>query len=150
MPLLDRKTIRDVNRAIRDGLRYRRRRARRAPCIAVVDPDHFRRGTIVGTLQRAGFVTLNAVDAHEASRLLAVESIDLVAMAVEPSDGPSLDALAQVRRRRPEIPVLVLFPDGSDPARAEPIARGIGASSTLIRPVGSRVLLRSVKKLLEH
>ena len=150
MPFMDRKSIRELNRAIDEGLRYRRRRERRAPCIAVVDPDHFRRGTLVGSLQRAGYVALNAVDAAEVWRLLAREQIDLVALVVDPTDAPGLSSLAEVRKRRPGVPVVVLFSEDATAENIRSVAEELRAAEALPAPVGATRLLRSVAKLLEH
>lgn len=76
--------------------------------VLVVDDDRHLLEALCATLELAGTSVLGASDGASALELLAARDIGLVIsdVGMAPMDGLAL--LAEVRRRRPEVPVALM------------------------------------------
>lgn len=78
------------------------------PRVMVVDDEPLLRKALARDLERAGFATLAAPSGNEASELALREPVDLVITDVRMADGDGLGLLAELQRRQPELPVILI------------------------------------------
>lgn len=116
-----------------------------SPRILLVEDDEFVRSVVTAQLSTLGYRVLTAADAGEAlAALERGEPADLLMTDVlmpGPMDGYAL--AAQVRRRRPELPVL--YASGSAVERDD---AGTPAAPSLQKPYGLRELDAKVREAL--
>src|SRR5436190_23861277 len=81
--------------------------------ILLADPDPTTREALSALAQRRSFELLSSTDGIRALRMALEESLDLVIVEQQLPHRSGLDMLADLRKRRPELPVAVLSAFGS-------------------------------------
>jgi CheY-like chemotaxis protein len=113
--------------------------------IAVVDDDDAMVETLCDVLELHGWSPVRAANGVDAVDLVTREQIDVVLMDIRMPVMNGVDALGEIRRRRPHARV-VLFTASAAPdllTRAETY----GAAHVLKKPVDTRVLLSVLEGL---
>jgi len=108
--------------------------------IVLVDDDPALRGLLRATLPEDAYEVVEAGDARSAVETIEREAVDLVVLDWLLPDGTGGEVLAQVKARRPTLPVIVLTADAG--ALAE------GADAFLTKPFSPVELLDLVERLL--
>jgi len=114
--------------------------------VLVVDDDRHLLEALCATLELAGISVLGANDGASALELLDARDIGLVIsdVGMAPMDGIAL--LAEVRRRRPEIPVALMTAYGVVEQAVE--AMRAGAADYLTKPIEAEALVALANRLL--
>jgi len=114
--------------------------------VLVVDDDKHLLEALCATLELAGISVLGANDGASALELLDARDIGLVIsdVGMAPMDGLAL--LAEVRRRRPEIPVALMTAYGVVEQAVE--AMRAGAADYLTKPIEAQALVALAGRLL--
>jgi CheY-like chemotaxis protein len=126
----------------------------RAVCIAVPEPTTGGRVLLVEdepvlarvysrALVAAGFIVDLAADGSEGFERLLSGSYDVVVSDVRMPRLNGLDLLQQVRRLRPNVPVVLITAQLDE--RAYELARELGAARYLLKPVTMEQLARAVQ-----
>ena len=107
--------------------------------VLIVEDDAALREALTDTLSTSGYAVLAAANGIEALEIFARETITVVVsdVAMEPMDGQAL--LAELKRRRPDIPVILMTAYGS-------IAQAVtamhhGAADYLVKPFAAQALI---------
>ena len=99
---------------------------------------------LFGRSHRIGFVA-TAVDGRAA---LERDRVDLLLLEARLPDGNGLDMLTEIRRRWPQLPIVLLTAFGSERICAEAFRRG--ARDYLSKPVDRESLRRAVQLILDE
>jgi CheY-like chemotaxis protein len=101
--------------------------------VLVVDDEKLVRDLTVLVLERAGYEVVSADSARQALELVETHSIDLVVTDVVMPDLTGVELLAEIRERRPDLPVVLMTGGSPDPARTKnPLE--VGASAIVFKP----------------
>jgi two-component system response regulator HydG len=103
---------------------------------------------LTSMLKSPGHVIEQASSNQLAARLTMRNDIDMVLAGVEPNNGDMRELLALIRRKNPQLPVVLLFPR-LEPARAKEALR-LGAMAVLSYPVPAAELRAAVLQALEQ
>jgi len=118
------------------------------PCILVIEDDVPIRRGIVDALRFAGYEPLEA-DNGDAGLALAVRTdCDLVLLDLILPRRPGLEVLAQVRRDRPTLPVIILTAKGGEDDRVKGLK--LGADDYVVKPFSIKELLARVAAVLRR
>ena len=90
--------------------------------ILIVHPEPSLLALLSSMLQSLGHGIDEASNDRVAVRMLERGGINLVLAGVDPSDGDCLELLTYVRRKQPQVPVILLFPT-PNPDRAREATR---------------------------
>ena len=114
--------------------------------VLVVEEDRELLEAVCTTLELAGICALGASDGVSALELLAARDVGLVLsdVGMAPMDGIAL--LGEVRRRRPDVPVVLMTAYGVIEQAVE--AMRAGAADYLTKPVEAQQMLTLVRNLL--
>jgi two-component system chemotaxis response regulator CheY len=120
------------------------------PRVLVVDDDPTTRRLLTHTLRRNGYEVTAAEDGHQALEALDREGADLV---LTDRNMPLVDGLALLKALRASavhrrVPVIMVT--SSSDERDQPEAEAEGATAFLTKPVGSRELLATVRRVLNE
>ena len=116
--------------------------------ILVVEDEAALRLALSGLFKREGHEVVLATNAKEAAAALAEGSIDLVLTDLALGKGGSgLDVLAEARKGRPELPVIVVTAHGSEKLAVE--AMKAGAAHYVPKPFDEGNLRARLRKILE-
>jgi two-component system chemotaxis response regulator CheY len=120
------------------------------PRVLVVDDDPTTRRLLTHTLKRNGYEVTAAEDGHQALEVLALEGADLI---LTDRNMPQVDGLALLKALRASdahrrVPVIMVT--NSSDERDQPEAEAEGATAFLTKPVGSRELLETVRRVLNE
>jgi DNA-binding NtrC family response regulator len=118
----------------------------RKPTILLVDDDTGVRFGLAMFLARRGHVVVEAGSCTEA--LAAFDAPDLVLLDFRLPDGDSLEVLAEMRRRSPDVPIVMLTAHGSIPLAVEAVKRG--ATDFVTKPVEPGALYNLLTKVAAH
>ncbi len=112
--------------------------------VLVVEDDHDLLEAVCTTLELAGFPVLGAGDGANALDLMAERDVSLVLtdVGMEPMDGLTL--LGEVRRRWPEVPVVLMTAYGV--IEQAVAAMRAGASDYLTKPIDAEALVALVRR----
>ena len=119
--------------------------------ILVIDDDPLLRAIAGEILMGAGYTVLEAEDGVAGMETLDVAPIDLIITDMLMPEMDGVEAILNIRRLRPAIPVIAI----SAGAKHQPagdllrLARGLGADATLSKPLKKGELLALVEQLLE-
>jgi CheY-like chemotaxis protein len=114
--------------------------------VVIVDDDDEIRGLLLRTLPVDGFELLEARDGREALALIARETPDLVLLDWNMPNASGGDVLAELTRRKLDVPVIVLT--ANDDPRLRQIAAAHKADVFLAKPFSPLELLRAIERLL--
>lgn len=116
--------------------------------ILVVEDDPAIRAGVVTCLELEGFAVATAVDAASGRRAALHGEHDLVLLDLVLPGGDGLDLLAEIRRHRASLPVIILTARGAEADRVRGL-RG-GADDYVVKPFGAAELLARVEAVLRR
>ena len=119
-----------------------------APRVLVVDDESYTRTSVCRWLSQAGFQCRAAASAGEAMARLQEQEAHLLTFDIGVPDRSGLEVLAQIKRRWPDIEVLVLTALEETAAAVE--AMTLGAYGYLLKPIESGELIFQAKKALKR
>jgi two-component system response regulator FlrC len=113
--------------------------------VMIVEDDAALREALTDTLRVAGYDVVAAPDAIEALAIFGREPISIVVtdVAMEPMDGQAL--LAELKRRRPDIPVVLMTAFGTIAQAVTAMQRG--AADYLVKPFDAQALIDLVARM---
>ena len=116
--------------------------------VLVVEDDRDLLEAVCTTLELAGISSLGACDATSGLELLAARDIGLVFsdVGMAPLDG--IELLAEIRRRRPDLPVVLMTAYGVVEQAVQ--AMRAGAADYLTKPVEAEQLLAIARRHLSY
>jgi DNA-binding response OmpR family regulator len=118
------------------------------PRILTVEDDSAIRRGIVDALQFAGYDTLEAADGDTGLEMASRRQFDLLLLDLVLPKRDGFEILAEVRRLRPALPVIVLTARGDEGDRV----RGLhdGADDYVVKPFSVKELLARVEAVLRR
>ena len=114
--------------------------------ILIADDDESVRGLLKATLPEDGYDVLEAGDGSEALELLAGNAFDLVLLDWNMPKRSGAHVLDELKRRNPELPVVVLTAQ-HQPTHRE-LAERLGVDAFLTKPFSPLELLDTIERLL--
>ncbi len=121
--------------------------AKRTIVLVVEDDPGIRRG-LVDTLTYAGFDVRECADGTAAREMLLGAQLDLVLLDVMLPGPDGFELLAELRRARPRLPVILVTARGAEEDRVRGL-RG-GADDYVVKPFSSSELLARVEAVLRR
>ena len=116
--------------------------------ILIVCPEPQGLALLTSMLKSLGHLIEEAATDRVAVRLMERNPINLVLASVDPGDAEALELLSYVRRKHPDVPVILMFPR-VHPERAKEALR-LGAMAVLKYPVPAAELRAAVLQALEQ
>lgn len=117
-----------------------------APLIMIVDDDTMIRSLLVSTLPENGCELVEAHSGSEAIEFLVAKPPDLVLLDWNMPGRSGAEVLDELKRRHPNVPVIVLTAEGREVSRA--LAKALGAEVFMTKPFSPLRLLAEVERLL--
>lgn len=118
------------------------------PCILVIEDDAPIRRGIVDALRFEGYDCLEADNGEDGLALGVRAECDLILLDLVLPRRQGFDVLAQVRRERPTLPVIVLTARGGEDDRVKGLR--LGADDYVVKPFSVRELLARVAAVLRR
>ncbi len=119
----------------------------KASVLAIDDQLYFR-SFLESLLRAEGYEVVGAADGPAGLARLASRSFDLVLMDLVMPETSGLELVAEVRRRWPEVPLIVVTSVGDVGSVVE--AMQSGAQDYLLKPIDRDTLIRSIERVLER
>ena len=116
-----------------------------SPCILVADDELGFRELFASTLEPLGFEVVTVSDGAQALAQVAMRAFDLVVLDEHMPRLNGLDALEQIQRLIPGLPVLMMSGSNDDPEKFENEALALGAACCLFKPTELPVLIHAVE-----
>ncbi len=116
--------------------------------VLVVEDDGVLRDALIDTLHAAGIETLAAADVASAVPMLEREEVALVISDVQMPGADGYQLLATCRRRRPDVPVVLMTAYGTV-AKAVAAMRD-GATDYLVKPFDAQSLIDLARRQLAN
>jgi DNA-binding NtrC family response regulator len=116
--------------------------------ILVVDDEPAVRDLTVEILRRSGYNPHGVPTAQRALDLLEEEQFDLVVSDVVMPEMTGVELLYELRRRRPDLPVILMTGGSKEPERTTKAVE-IGAVGLLYKPFSHAELTEIVASVLE-
>ncbi len=116
--------------------------------ILVVEDDAAIRRGIVDALRYAGYDTIESGDGTEGGGIARAADLDLVILDVVLPGASGFDILADVRRCRPTLPVIMVTARGAEADRVHGLEHG--ADDYVVKPFSARELLARVEAVLRR
>jgi CheY-like chemotaxis protein len=116
--------------------------------VLVVDDNADARNSIRMLLEMEGFAVCVAANGREAIEIHRRAPVDIVLTDIFMPEKDGIETIQEIRAGNPSVQIAVI--SGSQKARLEPlkvVARELGVSSFLLKPVDPRVLIDTVKEL---
>jgi DNA-binding response OmpR family regulator len=118
------------------------------PYVLVVEDDVPIRRGIVDALAFEGYDCLEADNGEDGLALAVKMECDLVLLDLVLPRRPGLDVLAQLRRERPTLPVIILTARGGEDDRVKGLR--LGADDYVVKPFSIKELLARVAAVLRR
>jgi DNA-binding response OmpR family regulator len=117
-------------------------------CVLTIEDDPAIRRGVVDALRFAGLGVLQSGDFRQGRDLAFHADYDLLILDLVLPGGDGLDLLAELRRRRPTVPVIILTARGEEADRV----RGLrdGADDYVVKPFSVQELLARVEAVLRR
>lgn len=115
--------------------------------LVVEDDAAIRRG-LVDTLQFGGYAVIACADGAEGLATALSAQLDLAVLDVMLPKASGLQILAEVRRARPSLPVILVTARGAEQDRVNGLQ--IGADDYVVKPFSSKELLARVTAVLRR
>jgi DNA-binding NtrC family response regulator len=116
--------------------------------LLVVDDEETLREAIAFDFKRKGFNVQSAANGTQALEIVKQAPIDLIISDVRMPNGDGLELLREVRRRDPEVPVVVFVTGFADATEEECLRRG--AWKVFAKPFDRKALFATVVEALER
>lgn len=114
--------------------------------VMLVDDDKDIRGTLRRFLESRSHTVLEADGGNRAMRSLQSTQVDVIVSDLYMPDGDGLELVRQVSKRWPQIRLIVVSSGGTLGLRdLLPVARSLGASATLRKPLRLPTLLQAIE-----
>jgi two-component system response regulator FlrC len=117
--------------------------------ILVVDDEEVVRNVTVEVLRRSGYDPHGVPSAKHALELLGEEAFDLVVSDVVMPEMTGVEFLYELRKSRPELPVVLMTGGSKEPERATKAVE-LGACSLIYKPFSPAELTAAVAAALER
>jgi DNA-binding response OmpR family regulator len=114
--------------------------------ILIVDDEPNLRNTLALILQKANYEVDTASNVTEAAEKLALSQHDLVFLDLKMPDGDGITLLSNLRKRYPDLPVLILTAHATLDSAIEAVR--LGARDYLLKPVDPTLILTRTNQLL--
>ena len=102
-------------------------------------------------LARNGYETVAAADGKEGVALFRSEQIDLVITDIIMPEKDGIEAIMDMRRERPRLPLIAISGGGrAAPENYLDAAELLGAMVTIKKPFSNEEILAAVQRLLPH
>ncbi|MFN4258710.1 MAG: response regulator transcription factor [Gemmataceae bacterium] len=119
-----------------------------ATCIVVVEDEQAIRRGVVDALQASGYETLEAADGEAGLQAALRRDVDLVLLDLLLPCRDGLEVLVELRRYRPQLPVIILTARGGEEDRVRGLK--LGADDYVVKPFSARELLARVEAVLRR
>jgi len=119
-----------------------------APTVLVVDDQESIRKSLKGILSDEGYRVDVASDGAEAMKRVEDETPDVVLLDVWMPGADGIEVLQQLRKFRPELPVVLISGHGTIETAVR--ATKLGAYDFIEKPLGADKLLLTISRALEH
>ncbi len=116
--------------------------------VLVVEDDPAIRRGLVDTLQFAGYAVLSCADGADGLDTALTAAIDLAILDVMLPKRDGFEILAEVRRARPQLPVILVTARGAEQDRVHGLSTG--ADDYVVKPFSSKELLARVGAVLRR
>ncbi len=116
--------------------------------ILIVEDDPAIRAGVCDALRLVGHTPLEAADGEAGLRLALGNEVDLVLLDVVMPKQDGIAVLAQIRRERPTLPVIMLTARGTEADRVRGLSGG--ADDYVVKPFSLRELLARVDAVLRR
>lgn len=116
--------------------------------VLVVEDDPAIRRGLVDTLQFAGYTVIACEDGHEGMQTAVSAALDLIILDVMLPGPDGFEILAEVRKARPLLPVILVTARGAEQDRVHGLQ--IGADDYVVKPFSSKELLARVGAVLRR
>lgn len=117
--------------------------------ILVIDDDDAMRSLLRRTLERAGYLVVEASNGRDALRIVSSAQFQLVVTDLLMPEKDGIEVVLHLRRSYPGLPVIAISGGGRVPAGEYlEMARTLGASEILAKPFDMPVFLKTVERLL--
>ena len=115
--------------------------------VLLVDDDESIRDNLASALSEGGWNVVQAYDGQEALRLFdaAPDSFRLVVLDLSLPGVPGREVFQSARKRRPDLPILVITGFDVEAGDASPVVDG--ANGRLLKPFRARTFLREVERI---
>mgnify|MGYP002619547479 CR=1 FL=1 len=121
---------------------------RGAATVVVVEDDPAIREGLVDALGFEGYQVLEAADAKGGLQLALQSACELVLLDLMLPGGDGFDVLKEIRRVRPELPVVILTARGRENDRVAGLR--LGADDYVVKPFSIRELLARIDAVLRR
>ncbi len=118
------------------------------PRILVVDDEESHRIMLRAVLKEEGYAVTEAADGLEALRAVEKEAFDLILLDIRMTEMDGIEALTEIRKISPLVPVLIMTAYASVKTAVE--ALKAGAWDYLTKPLDIEELKLLIEKALEH
>lgn len=108
--------------------------------------DEFFQGKLQAALGKGGHGTIGVRDDAAACVVIDERRVDLVLFDVDMPSSGGMNAVAEMKRRRPGLPVIILTAFSSEETKR--IALDRGANGYLEKPIDAEVLRRLAERML--
>lgn len=115
--------------------------------VVIEDEPAIRRG-VVDALRATGYEVVEAADGARGTEEALRRGVDLVLLDLLLPKRDGLDVLAEIRKVRPTLPVIILTARGSEEDRVRGLKRG--ADDYVVKPFSARELLARVEAVLRR
>jgi len=116
--------------------------------ILIVDDEESVRDSLERVLRKAGYFTRSAGSGEEALTLMAAAAADLVLTDLRMPDGDGLNLLKSLKKKYPDVEVIVLTGYGTIETAVEAIKEG--AYDFITKPPKKAVILSTVERAIER
>jgi DNA-binding NtrC family response regulator len=118
--------------------------------ILVIDDEQTIRTLLKKMLEREGFDVITASDGKEGMSLFFKTPVDLVITDLIMPEKEGIEIIGEIRKGYPKIPVIAISGGGRNaPDSYLNMARILGASAILQKPVDKETLVTAVKNALK-
>lgn len=116
--------------------------------IGVLDDEPAFRQALTRLLRTHGFEVGNFATPHEMATSLSIMRFDCVLLDLHMPGINGLDVLRLMRQQGLQVPVIVFT--GHDKPETAELARSLGASSFLLKPLDQAALLAAITRAVPH
>ena len=115
--------------------------------ILIVDDEEDLVELTIELLGDCGLECQGAHSGNQAIALLDQGDFDIVLSDVQMNDGSGIDLIKEIRKRDPNIPLVVFISAYSSNSRDELV--GLGALELLTKPIDYKILITELEKIIQ-